>query len=193
MNAGDLNPMDRRHRDWLRHILLNGKYGRVMEIGLWKGNCTSAFLDALTLGTVEEVVLCDPKPTAEVKEMVYSHPLKEKITLYHLKSTEVLAKDTAFDLICVDGDHCEANVKAELKYLLPANVPIIVAHDTSSYGRYPQCDGPMHLKHEYQRAGYHCLEASLYYPNERCERGLFVGCRTPELYQIALDGYRIHC
>lgn len=189
----DPNPIDARHCNWLRSILLSGHFKRVCEIGSHKGFSTTAFLDALGAGTVEEVHICEPHPQRELLNLIDGHSKRNRIKLHRCNSVDFLDSDTNFDFLFLDSDHREEVTLAELERLLPANLLCVAAHDTGSYGRYPQCDGPMHLKAVYQAEAYSCIEDSLYRKGERTERALFVACRTPEVYASVLEGYRSHC
>lgn len=189
----DINQIDDRHLQWLRSSLLSVRRRRVCEIGCWKGHSTSAFFDALSMGVVDEVHLVDPKPRVELLEKINDHPLKNWIHLHRCSSVNFLSNDTDFDFIFVDGDHSKANVVAELSLLLPAQIPLIAAHDTSSGDRFPNCFGPQHIKHMYQMEGYYVIEDSLFRVNERTERGLTFAAKTLELYGTVLDGYRKYC
>lgn len=184
--------LDLRHREWLRHVLMSGKFSRVLEIGSWQGFSTEAFLDALQAGKVQEVVLCEPSPQPALMKRI------EKVTapglkLYMANSLDLLDKDTAFDLVFVDGLHIKSHVLKELERLLPSNIPVIFAHDVGSDGRHQFCDGPQWLQRAYQQAGYYCLTDSVLREGEQTERGMFGAARALDLYVTLLEGYRAHC
>lgn len=185
--------IDTRHRDWLRHLLMSGWFDRVLEVGCWKGWSTKVFLEALEAGKVKEVHLCEPKPTLELQWAIAGCKRKECVTMHKCTSLELLDRDTKYDLIFVDGNHEEANVKAELERLLPANLKCVCFHDTGSAGRIVGCEGPQFAKHAYQMQGYHLVEDTLIRPGENCERGFLVACRTPTLWKVAVDGFRKYC
>jgi predicted O-methyltransferase YrrM len=122
--------------DWLRHVLLSGHFRRVCEIGCWKGFSTAALLDALEAGAVDAVHLCDSHPTGDLLAAVDRHPNRDRIAVYAMGSLDFLRQVPQLDFLFLDGNHSESNVRAELEYLLPLNLPLIAAHDVTSGGRY---------------------------------------------------------
>jgi len=178
--------IDERHRNWLRAVLLSGRFPRVLEIGCHHGFSTAAFLDACRARKVGEVHLCEPNVTPELEALLTRYDLGDRVKLHRLPSVELLARDVAFDLVFVDGDHRAHYVEAETAFLLGANVRAVFAHDTSAAGRYPEIDGPQHLKAAFQRAGYHCLEDAVLRPGERTDRGMFFAARERTDYVVAL-------
>lgn len=169
--AGHQWAIDARHRDWLRAELMTGKHWRVLEIGSHRGYSTQAFLDALQAGAVDEVHLCEPAPTPELLALIADRP---GVTLHRCRSIELLSKDCRWDLVFVDGNHSARVVTAEARLLLSARVPTVFAHDTSSAGRFPKCDGPALLKEAFIKAGYHCVEDAEFRPGERTDRGMML-------------------
>jgi hypothetical protein len=191
--TADPNAIDERHRNWLREVLLNGEYRRVLEVGSWKGFSAAAFFDALTEGKVEEVHLCDSRPQPELEAAVRRHPLRDRITLHRTPSVDLLGRDADWDFTFIDGNHSARVVGAELNLLLPMRLRVVAFHDTSSCGRYEGCDGPQWAKRAYQRAGYFCIEDSVFRPDERTERGLTVCCRELDDYAVAYEAYCKWC
>lgn len=168
--------IDSRHRDWIRAELLTGRYRRVLEIGSHMGYSTTAFLDALEAGKVDEVHLCEPNPTPELLRLIDG---KRGVTLHRERSIKLLANDCRWDLVFVDGDHSLRTVTKEAELLIAARVPAVFAHDTASSGRYPRCEGPAILRAEFTAAGYHCEEDAEFRLGERTDRGMMLATLLP--------------
>lgn len=165
--------IDARHRDWIRDELMTGKYRRVLEIGSYRGYSTAAFLDALNAGKVDEIHLCDTSITHELRQLVGDLP---GVKLHKCRSVDLLAKDAAFDLVFVDGDHTLEVIQAETPYLV--GVPAIFAHDTNSTAvGYPNCEGPPYLKAALIEAGYTITEDCERRPGELTHRGMMFATR----------------
>ncbi len=173
--AGHRWAIDARHRDWLKAELMTGKYRRVLEVGSCHGYSTQAFLDALYAGKVDRVHLCEPNPTPELLELIKGWP---RVTLRRERSVDLLTSDPHWDLVFLDGDHSVRNVTKEAELLIAARVPAVFAHDTSSAGRYPRCEGPSLLKPIFSAAGYDCIEDAEFRPGERTDRGMMLATRV---------------
>lgn len=165
--------IDARHRDWLRAELMTGKHRRVLEIGSCHGYSTTAFLDALKAGAVDEVHLCEPSPTPELLALIEGKP----VILHRCRSVDLLAKDCRWDLVFIDGDHSTRTVTKEAELLIVARVPAVFAHDTAAAGRYPRCEGPAILRDAFTAAGYRCVEDAEFRPGERTDRGMLLATR----------------
>jgi hypothetical protein len=163
--------IDSRHRDWIRAELFTGRYRRVLEIGSHMGYSTAAFLDALKAGTVDEVHLCEPRPTPELLELIKGRP---GVTLHRERSVNLLGNDCRWDLVFLDGDHSVRVVTKEAELLIAARVPAVFAHDTAAAGRYPRCEGPSLLKAAFTAASYRCTEDAEFRPGERTDRGMML-------------------
>lgn len=190
---GHICEIDERHLLWLKSVLMSGRFKRVLEIGSYRGYSTAAFLEALEAGAVQEVHLCEPYPKIELEWGIASCSKRSHVALHKTLSTDLLDRLADWDFIFVDGEHSKATVLAELERLVPMGVPCLMAHDTSSVGRYEGCDGPQYTKWVYQAEGYYCLEDALDRPDERTHRGMFFAASTPDLYKIGLDGYQRYC
>lgn len=176
---------DCRHVDWLKAELLSGRHRRVLEIGSFRGWSTRAFLSALAVGAVDEVHLCEPRPTTELESLLAGR----QVTLHQRRSVDLLADDGAWDLAFVDGDHSLANVAEETRLLLAARVPALFAHDTAAVA-IPDCEGPAHLKQALADAGYHVYEDAVDRPGERTWRGMTFAARDRRVFVAAVAAFQ---
>lgn len=190
--ANHIAAMDLRHRNWIESVLLSGRFDRVLEIGSFEGYSTVAFFNALRVGAVKEVHLCDLKPRPALLDAIRQEQ-SPHIHLHQCLSTQLLAEDGEWDLIVVDGDHSKDNCLNELPLLLNVTPDVIFIHDTCSYLHYPNCEGSAFLKRAFQLADYYCTEDNLPREGERTHRGLFAAAFSDSMHQIVLDGYRQHC
>lgn len=165
----DAYAVDARHRDMIRDELMTGRYKRVLEIGCHDGYSTQAFIDALRVGKVEEVHLCDVAIRPKVRELVRG---LAGVTVHERPSLGVLERER-YDLVFVDGDHTGPNCEAEARLLLDAGTAAVFAHDSKGMSG----DGPPKLAALFRAAGYRCWEDAEQRPGERTHRGLFFAAR----------------
>lgn len=173
--------IDSRHCSWIRETLRSGRFRKVLEIGSFRGYSTQAFLDALDCGAIDELHLCEPNPTPELWRLIRG----KRVTLHRYPSVEVLAEIRDYDLVFVDGDHSEVNVRAEAELLIDMGCAVF-AHDTAMAG-------PAALKAAMQHHGYRVLEDNVQRAGERTERGLVFGCWSEDNYDAALEAYSLEC
>lgn len=159
--------MDARHTAWIGRTAMSGRFRRVLEVGTFQGFSTRPLLEAVKAGAVDELHLCDPVVTGQLRELVASFDLGSKVTLHERRSVDLLTEDAAFSLVVIDGDHSIENVTEEARLLLAAGVRSIFAHDTAIAGW-----GPERLKAEFIQAGYFAFEDAENRPDERTARGL---------------------
>lgn len=171
--------IDVRHRDWLRSVLMSGRFRRVLEIGCYRGYSTHAFIDALAAGKVEEVHLCDPTIRREVRVLAN----RPGVHLHECTSLDLLSADAAWDLVFVDGDHSPETCQREAELLIAAGVPAVFAHDTRATespdaAEYTGCDGPQYLREALVAAGYLVTEDAERRPGERTDRGMMFAVKS---------------
>lgn len=171
--------VDPTHVGMIRAELMTGKYRRVLEVGCHHGAATRAFLDAVRAGAVAEAHLCEPAVTPELERLVAGVP---GVTLHRERSVELLARDADWDLVFLDGDHAEATVAEELRLLVAAGVPAVLAHDVSPAARerYGVAGGPSLAGPTLRAAGYAVEVDDAPRPGERTERGLLVARRPQQ-------------
>lgn len=172
----DPTAIDVRHRDWIRAVLMTGKFRRVLEIGCHKGYSTQAFLDALDAGAIDELHLCEPNPTPELLALIEG----KSVTLHRCTSLELLAADKAWDLVFADGDHSEATVIPEATMLLQGSVRAVFAHDVTADSRHYNCDGARHYIRLFKQAGYQVIVGNTERPNEMTDRGMMFAVRDAD-------------
>lgn len=176
--APHLYAVDETHVGMIRAELMTGRYRRVLEVGCHHGASTRAFLDALAAGAVAEVHLCEPAVTPELERLVAG----TGAVLHRCRSVELLERDAAFDLALLDGDHSEATVAEELRRLVAAGVPTVIAHDVgpAARARYGVAGGPALVEPVLRAAGYAVTIDDTTRPGERTERGLLIARRHVE-------------
>lgn len=187
--------IDRRHVHWIRDTLRSGRFRRVLEIGSYQGYSTAALLDAVTLGEVDRVDLCEPHPTPELERLLAGYQLGDRVTLHRCDTAELLARPWGgWDLVVVDGDHRAAAVEIESQALLAAGVRAVFAHDTrATEAGHANCQGPPLLATAFRAAGYLHTEDARHRAGEATERGLFFAARTPPDFAAGLTPYLAHC
>jgi len=184
---------DLRHLRWMHAALMSGRFRRVLEVGCFDGWSATAFLDAARLGKVDEVHLCDPHPQPNLGALVERFNLGDRVRLHRRRGVELLAEDRRWDLVFLDGDHTKANVVEEARHLVPIRPRAVFAHDTAAHPRYPDCEGPPHLKAALQLAGYYVVEDALPRPNERTDRGLLFAAANLDDFAAGRHAYGQHC
>lgn len=136
--------IDLRHVAILRDILCGTYWGRVLEIGVWKGASTAGFIDASKNSSIAGYSACDVGFQPEFRQMATG--LREPKEFLEMRSTEALDLDRDWDLIFVDGDHSLETGRAETERLLRRQPRCIVAHDVFSEAEgFGNCAGPAHL------------------------------------------------
>lgn len=177
--------MDVRHIAILRDILRLGKPRRALEIGVWRGSASSAFLSALSDRDIQEYSACDVGFTMEFDAIAGTRAVR-----HHCRSTELLAKSAAsrWNLILVDGDHSAETGRAEAAELIRMQVPCILGHDSrSAEGDFPNCEGPAILMEALRADGYAITEDAIDRHGEMTRRGFFAATKDPAIQEaIAL-------
>jgi len=162
--------MDRRHILWLYEVLKRTGVQRTLEIGVYSGASSSAFVAA----GIPDAHFCDIATREDAMSVVSGRG-----TFHQLKGCEVLKAERTFDLVFVDGNHALDVVTEEVDALL-ANPPhIIVAHDVNSTAAgYPYCEGGEYLWHTLEREGWTCVvDAKERGPEEMTKRGMLVATK----------------
>jgi hypothetical protein len=167
---------DLRHVRMIHDELCQGSYGRVLEIGCFRGYSTSAFLAALKAAHIGELHLCELAVTPELERVIAHYAVGgSRLHLHQCTSLELLQRDSNWDAVFVDGDHSVETCTAEAKLLIAGGVRTIMAHDSSADpAKYPACEGPAATKTMYEDAGYILSEDTEDRPGERTDRGLMI-------------------
>lgn len=170
---------DLRHVRLIHDDLMSGKFNRVLEIGSFLGFSTCAFLDALKRGAIRELHICDIMPQPQLLAAIKFYGLEGRVVIHRERSTELLARDRAWDFVFVDGDHSIDNCRREAELLLAMEVPVVYAHDTAGHMFEPwktwsTLEGPPELARMFRAdPRYVCSEDCSMRTNEFTQRGLF--------------------
>lgn len=164
--------MDERHVAAIQRAACAKKRFRALEVGAFHGFSTCALLHAAMEGLIEELHVCDPVITAQLKRRIQASGVA--VTLHECKSVELLSRDCDWDFVVVDGDHSLTTCVEEARLLLAAGVPEVFAHDTA------HMEGPAALKAAFIADGrYACAEDAALRVGERTHRGLFHATLKP--------------
>jgi hypothetical protein len=108
----------------------------VVEVGSYMGASTSAFVEAMRDGYVEQLYCYDIKPTVELQRVVEAAPKGNAAIL-----TQPYPKAPRYaDLIFIDGDHGWPAVEDALAAVL-MGCPHIVLHDSNAINVGMGCGG----------------------------------------------------
>lgn len=158
------NCMDRRHILWLYEILTRLDIDRTLEIGVYSGCSSAAFVHA----EVADAHFCDVTRRADAMSVI-----EGRGTFHQRKGCDVLRDEKPFDLVFVDGAHDFASVSEELTALIDKTPTIIVAHDVNSSAvGFPHCEGAAYLWELLQVWGWHCIVDAKDRPGEMTKRGM---------------------
>lgn len=163
------NCMDRRHILWLYEILTRLDIDRTLEIGVYSGCSSAAFVHA----EVADAHFCDVTRRADAMSVI-----EGRGTFHQRKGCDVLRDESLFDLVFVDGAHDYASVSEELTALIDKTPTIIVAHDVNSSAvGFPHCEGAHYLWETLQGWGWQCWVDAKDRPGEMTKRGMLVGVK----------------
>ncbi|NLI35359.1 MAG: class I SAM-dependent methyltransferase [Bacteroidales bacterium] len=183
--------MDTRHVMILFNLLLLQPYNRVLEIGSHYGYSTTAFLEALNVGFISEVHLCDIHFMDSVKHMYQNTKFVNRFFLHEERSVNFLMNAPFFDFVLLDGSHIAEDVEDEFEYLSMNGTNSYLLHDTytqllpESHDT-PWYDGPMFLMEKMQCSpDWFCLEDHLYRDGEQTERGICFATKNKKMYERA--------
>jgi hypothetical protein len=185
---------DIRHIACLRELLRYLRPGRAIEIGVWKGATSAAFVEAHRKGDIGKYIACDVGIQDEFLEVT-----KEcEVDVRNQRSTEVLSqfetKDGLDMFVFVDGDHNLSTVAEETKELLRIRPRIVVMHDTRAEEcGYGGCDGPPHMREALKAAGYTIIEDLKDRPEEATKRGFAAAIRDDGDVSLAQTAFDLTC
>lgn len=182
--------MDARHICILRDILLAGcrvmgnwsaGIRHTLEIGVWKGACSSVFVQFKQAGFIDAVSFCDVGFTDEWRDVV-SPIMGENTNILHCRGVEALRGPEHYDLILVDGDHSLETGIEETRELLRRQPRIILAHDVRShYVGYDDCEGPAYMLEALEQDGWTVFVDDLDRATENTKRGFMAATKDPDL------------
>lgn len=175
------NCMDRRHILWIYEILTRMGVERTLEIGVYSGCSSSAFVHA----GVVDAHFCDVTRRADAMQVIDGHG-----TFHQRKGCDVLRDEKPFDLVFVDGAHDFASVSDELTALMVNPPEIIVAHDVNSSAvGFPHCEGAAYLWEYLQQWGWHCIVDAKDRPGEITKRGMLVAANERWMVEEVRHAY----
>ena len=175
------NCMDRRHILWIYEILTRMEVERTLEIGVYSGCSSSAFVHA----GVVDAHFCDVTRRADAMQVIDGHG-----TFHQRKGCDVLRDEKPFDLVFVDGAHDFASVSDELTALMDNPPEIIVAHDVNSSAvGFPHCEGAAYLWERLQVLGWHCIVDAKDRPGEMTKRGMLVAANERWIVEELRNAY----
>jgi len=169
--------MDRRHILWLAKLLSSSGVKRTLEIGVYSGASSAAFVEA----GVPDAHFSDISPRPEFFRVVEGRGV-----FHRLKGCDVLLSKPRFDLVFVDGNHSLDAVEEEVAALRKEPPAIVVAHDiNSTVAGYGACEGAHFLWQELQRDGWFCVVDAKDRVGELTKRGMLVATKHASAFQAA--------
>jgi len=188
----DMQEMDHRHVAMIGTFLKSRPFKSVMEIGCWKGRCTSVILNAHHFKKVNSVTLCDVAIKPEIREMTKG--------IRHCNTLEMTGKEALqgaepyiYDVVILDNGHSLDVSREEWIELARHKPEVLILHDvTAPAAGYENCEGPGWMLEEIRRAGYSVVIDNEKRENERTHRGLAFCCRTLELLELAKEAINSH-
>ena len=174
--------MDRRHILWLHNILKLTGVKRTLEIGVHTGASASAFVAA----GVATPHFCDIRMTAQAAQVT------EGRGVWHLEpGKDVVARERAFDLVFVDGNHALDAVTEEITALSRNSPAIILAHDiNSTVAGFGACEGAQRLWEWLQSEQWHCLVDAKLRDQEKTHRGMLAATKDLNHWGRLVEAYR---
>lgn len=181
---------DARHIACLREICLGADWKHALEVGVWTGCSTVAFLDGLGAGSIDTFSACDVGWTEEYRTVARGYD----VTLENRRSTEVLSGPAEYDLIFLDGDHSLATGQEEAREILRRQPRCVVAHDVDSAAvGFGNCEGPAHLLSELVRDGWAIVMDKKDRPGEMTKRGFVAATKDPALIPVLERAFALTC
>ena len=182
--------MDARHVACLREICLGHEWERALEVGVWTGCSTVAFLDGLESGAINAFAACDVGWTDEFLKVTSGR----NITYLRQPSVDVLGADREYDLVFLDGDHSLQTGIDEARHIIRRQPRCVVAHDVNSSAvGFENCEGPAHLLAELQRDGWTCIVDQKDRPGEMTKRGFMAATKDAEVEKAIRRAFSLTC
>lgn len=187
--------MDVRHIACLCEMVLGGSWKHALEIGVWQGASTIAFLAGIEARTVGHFTACDVGIQCEFRKVVDAvWDRSEVFTMAHMRSTEALDGPGEYDFVFVDGDHGLETVRAETELLLRRQPRLIAAHDIrASACGFGGCEGPAWLHAELERDGWRIVTDAQDRPGEMTKRGFLAATKDPEVHRMVKRAFALTC
>jgi hypothetical protein len=181
--------MDKRHIACLYEILRLTKPKNCLEIGVWQGAATAAFMQALDRKEIANYAACDVGIQDRFREVVGSRD----VTIRNTTSEQVLTSNLGliFDLIFCDGDHGLETCQMETKEVLRLQPRIVLSHDTNAYDcGWHCCPGPKFMKETLQANGWLVIEDHKdRRPTEQTRRGFMAATKDQTTFQLLQNAF----
>lgn len=182
--------MDARHVSCLREICLGQEWERALEVGVWTGCSTVAFLDGLEDCAINAFAACDVGWTEEFLKLTAGR----NITYLQQPSVDVLGTERDYDLIFLDGDHSLQTGIDEARHILRRQPRCVIAHDVNSSAvGFGNCEGPAHLLAELRRDGWTCIVDQKDRPGEMTKRGFMAATKDPKIVPVLERAFALTC
>jgi predicted O-methyltransferase YrrM len=193
--------MDPRHVGIIFDILAAWPFQAALELGSYNGASSTAFVEAINVGSPMTATFCDIYPRASLWDVVRNCKSPDRVRVTKDPSWDVLASFEHFDFVLVDAYHDAEPVAKETELLLTRRPLCIMAHDTNATAAgYEKCEGSRNLKAAIKSLpGYHgerwygCIEDCVKREGERTERGLFFATTDQRLYEVGKRAFRKWC
>lgn len=181
------NAMDIRHVAIVHGVLMCRKFKNALELGSWRGASSTAFIQAINAGRLEQVTFCDLTIQESLLDVIGACDYPDRVRVTTEQSWDVLESGEDYDFILVDASHDLESVANELARLVLRKPRVVMAHDTNATAAgYPKCEGAQLLKEIFTgMEGYKCHEDAVKREGERTERGLFLATNDAALHSCA--------
>jgi hypothetical protein len=182
--------MDKRHIACLYEILRLTRPQNCLEIGVWQGAATAAFMQALDRLDIETYTACDVGIQDRFREVI-GH--RKNMTVCNTTSEIVLRHANDFDLIFCDGDHGLETCQMETKEVLRLQPRIVLSHDTSAYDcGWHCCPGPKYMRDTLKAEGWLVIEDNKdRRPVEQTRRGFMAATKDQATFELLQKAFQI--
>ena len=182
--------MDKRHIACLYEILRLTRPKNCLEIGVWQGAATAAFMQALDRKEISAYTACDVGIQDQFREVVGSRD----VSIRNTSSEQVLGEyGINFDLIFCDGDHGLETCQMETREVLRLQPRIVLSHDTSAYdcGWYC-CPGPKYMRDTLKAEGWLVIEDNKDRRHiEQTRRGFMAATKDQATFELLQKAFQI--
>jgi hypothetical protein len=184
---------DIRHIACLREILRAHPFRSALEIGVWQGASTAAFILAFDAGELANYTACDEGIQQEFMDVIGPHRY-QWVTIRNERSVECLDRPDEHDIIFADGDHSEETGRDEAERIIRRQPLCVLAHDTRSpEAGHPECKGPPILREKLRENGYQITEDAKDRPGEQTKRGFMAATKCPDLHAKITRAFALTC
>jgi hypothetical protein len=182
---------DVRHIAVISELMKMETWKNVLEIGVWKGSTTKAFLDGLKNNTIEKLTCCDVDFKPEFQKVIEGYDVELK----KCDSVNVLKSCEEYDVVFVDGDHSFMQGLKETKEIIRREPRLVIHHDvTASLCGFKGCEGPAYAYAEMQANGWTCIVDCRERGNgEKTQRGMMFSTKDEKVAQMIRNCFKLYC